>query len=407
MPRAVLFVLDSLGIGALPDAADFGDAGADTLGHIAAHCARGLADVDRSGPLQIPNLERLGLGLAAALVSGTAPAGLSASPALLAGYAAARERSTGKDTTSGHWEMCAVPVLAQWGYFRAEPNSMPAELLDALAARFALPGWLGNCHASGTQIIADLGSEHIASGKPIVYTSADSVVQFACHEQSFGLERLYALCAHARTLCDRWRIGRVIARPFTGDPRTGFRRTPHRRDYSMSPPAPTLLDLLLAAGVEVIAVGKIADIFANQGISRKVLAHGLDGLFEASLDALRDAAGNALVFTNFVDFDAEYGHRRDLAGYARALERFDHRLPELLAALRADDLLLVTADHGNDPTWYGSDHTREHIPILARGPGIGIGNHGLRASFADIGQTLARHFGIAPLAVGRALQEPA
>lgn len=407
MPRAVLWVLDSLGIGALPDAADFGDAGADTLGHIAAQCARGLADIGRSGPLRIPHLERLGLGLAAGLASGALPAGLSPRPALIAAFGAARERSTGKDTTSGHWEMCGLPVLTQWGYFRAEPDSMPTELLDPLAARFALPGWLGNCHASGTQIIADLGAEHVAGGKPIVYTSADSVVQFACHEQSFGLERLYALCAAARESCDRWRIGRVIARPFSGDPLAGFRRTPNRHDYSMPPPAPTLLDHLSAAGIEVIGVGKIPDIFADHGITRKVAAHGIDGLFDASLAALRDVAENALVFTNFVDFDAEYGHRRDLAGYARALEQFDRRLPELLDALRADDLLILTADHGNDPSWRGSDHTREHVPILARGPGIGIGSRGLRDSFADIGQTIARHFRIAPLDAGAALQEPA
>ncbi|GIX35115.1 MAG: phosphopentomutase [Lysobacteraceae bacterium] len=405
MPRAVLWILDSLGIGALPDAGDFGDAGADTLGHIAAQCARGLADAGRSGPLRIPWLERMGIARAAWLATGSVPAGLSPNPDLIAAYAAGRERSTGKDTTSGHWEMMGLPVLVEWGYFRNEPESIPHELLATLADRSGVPGWLGNRHASGTQIIAELGSEHVASGKPIIYTSADSVLQIACHEQAFGLQRLYALCEHARELCDRWRIGRVIARPFTGDATNGYRRTHHRRDFSMPPPGPTLLDRLHEAGITVTGIGKIADIFAHRGISEAIAAHGIDGLYDASLAALRRARGDGLIFANFVDFDAEYGHRRDVAGYARALEHFDRRLPELFDLLRADDLLILAADHGNDPTWPGSDHTREHIPILVRGPAMGTGSRGIRDSFADIGQTLAKHFGLPPLDHGKALQD--
>lgn len=405
MPRAVLLILDSLGVGATPDAARFDDVGADTLGHIAERCARGEADVDRSGPLRTPNLERLGLGLAARLASGALPAGFDPEVRAIGAWGAARELSTGKDTTSGHWEMTGVPMLEEWGYFRDRENSAPAELLDALAARADLPGWLGNRHASGTTIIAELGEEHVRTGKPIVYTSADSVLQIAAHETAFGLERLYRLCALAREMVDAYRIGRVIARPFLGQDAGGFRRSHNRRDYSMPPTTPTLLDRLCEAGGEVHGVGKIPDIFAHSGISRAVKAHGLDGLFDATLETLAGCADRGLVFTNFVDFDSEYGHRRDVAGYARALEQFDRRIPELLAALAPDDLLILSADHGNDPTWPGSDHTREHVPILAIGAGLPAGGIGLRDSFADIGQSLAEHLGLPPMRYGQAFLE--
>ncbi|MFZ5669550.1 MAG: phosphopentomutase [Pseudomonadota bacterium] len=405
MPRAVLLVLDSLGVGALPDADLFGDAGADTLGHIAAWCAQGRADVGRRGPLAIPNLERLGLGRAARLASGETPAGLDPEARAVGAWGAGRELSTGKDTTSGHWEMAGAPVLEDWGYFRDREDSAPAALLDALAARTGAPGWLGNRHASGTAIIAELGEEHVRSGKPIVYTSADSVLQIAAHEEAFGLERLYKVCEVARELVDDHRIGRVIARPFVGNDAASFRRSPNRHDYSMPPPSPTLLDRLCEAGGAVHGVGKIPDIFAHQGISREVRAHGLDGLFDATLASLATCADGGLVFTNFVDFDSEYGHRRDVAGYAAALEHFDRRLPEMLAALGPDDLLVLTADHGNDPTWPGSDHTREHVPILAFGAGAPPGGIGVRDSFADIGQSLAEHFGLAPLPHGLSFLE--
>ena len=406
MPRAVLLILDSLGVGALPDAARVGDADADTLGHIALRCAQGGADVDRRGPLQVPNLQRLGLGLAARLASGELPAGFAPDIGAIGAWGVGRELSTGKDTTSGHWEMMGVPMLDEWGYFRDRENSVPAPLLEALAARAGVPGWLGNRHASGTTILAELGEEHIRSGKPIVYTSADSVLQIAAHETSFGLERLFGLCEIARVLVDDYRIGRVIARPFVGDDAGSFRRSHNRHDYSMPPPAPTFLDRLCQVGGAVHGIGKIPDIFAHTGISHEVRAHGIDGLFDATLNTLTRCADNGMVFTNFVDFDSEYGHRRDVAGYAAALEYFDRRLPELLAALAPDDLLILSADHGNDPTWPGSDHTREHVPILAIGGGATPGGIGIRDSFADIGQSLAAHFGIAPLPYGRSFLEP-
>lgn len=405
MPRAVLLILDSLGVGALPDAALFGDVGANTLGHIAARCARGGADVDRHGLLRTPNLERLGLGLAARLASGDLPAGFAPDVRVIGAWGAGRELSTGKDTTSGHWEMMGVPMLEEWGYFSEPENSMPADLLGALAARAGVPGWLGNRHASGTTIIAELGEEHVISGKPIVYTSADSVLQIAAHETAFGLERLYRLCEIARELVDDYRIGRVIARPFVGEDAPGFRRSHNRRDYSAPPPSPTLLDRLCEAGGVVHGVGKIPDIFAHNGISHAVKAHGLDGLFDATLETLARCADRGLVFTNFVDFDSEYGHRRDVAGYAAALEHFDQRIPELLAALGPGDLLILSADHGNDPTWPGSDHTREHVPILAFGAGVPPSGIGVRDSFADVGQSLAEHFGLSPLRHGRSFLE--
>ncbi len=390
MPRAALLVLDSLGIGALPDADRFGDAGANTLGHIAA----------QRGALHLPNLQSLGLGLAARLASGVLPTGFAPDIATIGAWGAARELSTGKDTTSGHWEMMGLPMLEDWGYFHAHENSMPAELLDAIAARADLPGWLGNCHASGTTIIAELGEEHVRSGKPIVYTSADSVLQIAAHETAFGLERLYRLCEIAREYVDEYRIGRVIARPFVGDSAATFKRSHNRHDYSTPPPAPTLLDRLCASGGAVHGIGKIPDIFAHHGISHEVKAHGIDGLFDATLDTLSRCGDHGLVFTNFVDFDSEYGHRRDVAGYAAALEYFDTRVPELLSQLKPDDLLILSADHGNDPTWRGSDHTREYIPILACGAGLRAGSIGIRNTFADIGQSLAAHLGVAPLAYG-------
>ncbi|HXH02493.1 MAG TPA: phosphopentomutase, partial [Candidatus Competibacteraceae bacterium] len=328
------------------------------------------------------------------------PAGFPATAAPAALYGCAREQSYGKDTPSGHWEMAGLPVRFDWGYFPRTVPAFPAALTAALIERAGLPGVLGDCHASGTEIIERLGAEHIRTGKPIVYTSADSVLQIAAHEQHFGLERLYRVCEIARELVDHYNVGRVIARPFVGAPGS-FRRTGHRRDYTTPPPAPTLLDRLTAAGGEVRAVGKIADIFAHRGISRLYKADGNQALFDATLEALHDAGDRCLVFANFVDFDMLYGHRRDVTGYAAALEEFDRRLPELAARLAPGDLVVITADHGNDPTWEGSDHTREHIPVLAFGPNIPTGSIGVRESFADIGQSVAAHLGLAALAEGR------
>ncbi len=402
MTRAVILVLDSLGVGASADAAHFGDAGADTFGHIAEYCARGAADVgdSRRGPLHIPNLYALGLAQAAAASRGGWPAGLpQVIPQGAWGYAV--EASAGKDTPSGHWEMAGLPVTVDWGYFPDTVPCFPAALTTELTGRADLPGILGNCHASGTAIIEQLGEQHISTGKPICYTSADSVFQIAAHETHFGLKRLYAVCEVARKLVDRWNIGRVIARPFVGGAPAGFQRTGNRRDFTTPPPAPTLLDALKEAGGEVVAVGKIADIFAGAGVSRSIKANGNAALFDATLVALDAARENTLVLVNFVDFDMLYGHRRDVAGYAGALEYLDRRLPELHARLQPGDLVIATADHGCDPTAPGHDHTREHVPVLAFGPGVKPVALGRRETFADMGQTLAEHLGLAPLDAGQ------
>ncbi|MCH4563969.1 phosphopentomutase [Halomonas sp. EGI 63088] len=407
MTRAIVLVLDSFGIGATPDAADFGDTGADTLGHIAAACARGECDDrGRSGPLRLPNLARLGLLHAHRESTGGWAEGVAVPADVEGAYGYAREVSSGKDTPSGHWEIAGVPVRFAWGYFLEKEASFPAELIEGLVREAGLPGVLGDCHASGTEIIARLGEEHVASGKPIVYTSADSVFQVAAHEEGFGLERLYRVCEIARELLEPYNIGRVIARPFTGESAATFARTANRRDYSVDPPAPTVLQKLHEAGGEVVAIGKIADIYAHCGISRTVKASGHDALFDATLEALTQAGPRSLIMTNFVDFDMVHGHRRDVAGYAAALEHFDGRLPELLARLGDEDLLILTADHGCDPTWSGTDHTREHVPVLALGAGLAAGSLGGRETFADIGQSLAALFDLPPMADGESFLAP-
>lgn len=395
MGRAILLVLDSFGIGGASDAARFGDEGADTFGHIARARAASAA-----GPLVLPNLARLGLFHASRDSTGEFPAGAVTDAEIAGAYGFAEELSSGKDTPSGHWEMAGVPVLFDWGYFTKPSDTFPQDLLDALVERADLPGHLGNCHASGTEIIARLGDEHVKTGKPIFYTSADSVFQIAAHEEAFGLQRLYDLCDIARELVDEYKIGRVIARPFIGDSPETYVRTGNRRDLTTPPHADTVLDKLKAAGGEVIGIGKIPDIFANRGITKKVKATGNAALFDATLTALASAPDRSIVFTNFVDFDMLYGHRRDVDGYAAALEYLDARLPELLAAMREDDVLILTADHGCDPTWRGTDHTREHIPVLAYGAGIQPGPLGKRETFADIGQSLAEFFGLAPMDYG-------
>lgn len=408
--RTIILLLDSLGIGGAEDGAGFSgvtpegkvfdDQGANTLGHIAAACMRGEADRGRQGPLHLPNMHRLGLGHACKESCNIFPEGMDPASLPAAAYGFAREQSTGKDTLSGHWELTGVPVLHEWGYFPSLTDSFPRELLAALVEKARLPGYLGNCHASGTAIIKELGDAHVVSGKPIFYTSADSVFQVACHEQHFGLQRLYALCSLARELLDPYHIGRVIARPFTGTDSSNYMRTANRRDYAVAPPKPTLLDRMKDAGGTVVAIGKIKDIFAGQGITKAVAASGLAGLFDATLSEVQQTDTEAIIFTNFVDFDAVFGHRRDIAGYAQALEYFDARLPELLALLQQDDLLLLTADHGCDPTWPGTDHTREHIPVLLYGSIIHPGPLGGCDSFADIGQSIAAYHGLPPLDSG-------
>ncbi len=401
MKRAFILLLDSFGIGASLDAEKFGDQGANTLGHIAEKCAAGLADQEgiRKGPLHLPNLTRLGLNVATIASSGVPVAGLDQQAKITGAYGYAVEQSLGKDTPSGHWEIAGVPVLFEWGYFPPQYPSFPEELLNQFIQQSQIPGILGNKHASGTEIIKEFGEESIKTGKPIVYTSADSVFQIAAHESYFGLDRLYQLCEIARKLVDPYNIGRVIARPFSGEI-GNFKRTGNRRDYATPPPAHTLLDKLIENNGEVIAIGKVADIYAHRGISKTIKADGNTALFNAMLEATKIAKNKSLTFTNFVDFDMLYGHRRDIVGYAAALEELDSRLPEFEKLLQPDDIAIITADHGCDPTFPGSDHTREHIPVLIFGSNVKPEFIGRRETFADIGQTIAEHLQIPALDEG-------
>ena len=388
--RALILVMDSVGIGGAPDAARYGDDGADTVGHIAEACVAGRADgASREGPLRLPNLVALGLGQACGLASGRVPPGLDGQ-ACHQGFGCATEISKGKDTPSGHWEIAGVPVSFEWGYFPRTTPCFPENLTNAFCEQAGLPGILGNCHASGTDIIAEFGERHMRSGMPICYTSADSVFQIAAHEQTFGLKRLYGICALARRLIDPLNIGRVIARPFVGTNASDFKRTAHRRDFSVPPPGHTLLDHAANAGRDIVTIGKIDDIFAHRATGRNLRGDGNMALFDATLNGLANLADGGFLFANFIDFDTLYGHRRDVAGYAAALEAFDNRLPELLSRLRSDDLLIITADHGCDPTWNGTDHTREQVPILAWTT-QSSSPIGRRDGFADIGATVAKH----------------
>lgn len=391
--RAFLVVMDSVGVGHAPDAGEFfngdlPDTGAHTLGHIIEACAAGRADEGRSGPLSTPVLDSLGLrGTLEPDATGKAQgAGL---------WGVAQEVSAGKDTPSGHWELAGLPVPFDWAYFPEKTNSFPMDILHEVQRLCGADGTLGNQHASGTEVIARLGEQHEQSGWPICYTSADSVFQIAAHEETFGLDRLLRLCEGLAPMLHERRIGRVIARPFTGKP-GAYQRTGNRRDYALEPPQKTVLDWATEAGHPVITIGKISDIFAgrNTGEVRK----GTDAaLMDHLLDAAKTAPEGAFVFANFVEFDSLYGHRRDVAGYARHLEWFDAALASVLGALRPDDLLILTADHGNDPTWPGTDHTRERVPVLAKGPYSG--HLGVRA-FADVGASVAAHLGLSERGAG-------
>lgn len=401
MTRAFLVVLDSVGCGGAPDAARYDDEGADTLGHIVAACARGEGDRAglRAGALRVPTLAALGLGLACETATGHVPSALACA-APRAAFGSAIEISQGKDTQSGHWEIAGSPADFAFGYFPHTVPAMPAALLNALIEGARLPGLLGMNHASGVAILDEWGEESRLSGKPIIYTSVDSVLQIAAHEQTFGLQRLYDLCALARRLCDPLKIGRVIARPFVGDAASGFRRTPRRKDYAIPPPDGDVLSRAVEAGRAVLSIGKIGDIFAHRatGEERKG-ASNADHM--AMLDeAIGSLPDGGLCFVNLVDFDQEFGHRRDVAGYAGCLERFDADLARALPLLRAGDALALTADHGNDPTFKGTDHTREQVPILLYGPGLAPRPLGRRRSFADIGASVAAHLGLEPTAKG-------
>ena len=372
--RFVLVVLDSLGVGEMPDAAQWGDAGSDTLGHIL-----------ESRKVHLPNLQSYGLGNLRPL-SGLAPV---ENPR--GSYGRCALLSNGKDTTTGHWEMAGI-VLER--AFPTYPEGFPPKIIDRFVRETGVPGVLGNVPASGTEIIKELGAEHLQTGKPIVYTSADSVFQIAAHEAVIPVEKLYELCETARNILrGEDEVGRVIARPFEGEPGS-FRRTENRHDYAVPPPRENLLPALSEAGLDVVCIGKIASIYDSLGVTQDLSAKNNDQSIDQTIRALADET-RGLVFSNLVDFDMLYGHRRDTEGYARALEHFDARLPEIERAMRDGDVLIITADHGNDPTLPGSDHTREYAPLLVYGksarPGVNLGTRG---SLSDIGQTIAENFGL-------------
>ena len=400
MARAFLIVMDSVGCGGAPDADRFfndgvPDTGSNTLGHIAQACAEGRAEEGRSGPLRMPMLDGLGLGAAVALASGLAPPGMGAQPSGL--WGAATEVSMGKDTPSGHWELAGVPVPWDWHYFPKTDPAFPPDLMAEVARLAGTEGTLGNCHASGMPILEALGAEHIRSGWPICYTSADSVFQIAAHEESFGLDRLLALCEALAPRLHVMKVGRVIARPFLGEP-GAFRRTENRHDYAIAPPAPTLCDWVQDAGGHVYGIGKIGDIFSRKGIDEVRKGSGDKALFEHLMALVDEAPAGSLTFANFVEFDSLYGHRRDVSGYARALEWFDAGVARFLDRLRPGDLALFTADHGNDPTWIGTDHTREKVPVIGAGVGIrAIGD----IAFVDVAASVAAHLGIPAKGRGR------
>jgi len=394
MPRAIILVIDGFGLGHAPDAEAFGDVNANTFANLAEKFKQ-----NKKRQLKLPNLSKLGLVKACEQASNRILEVEPEAPSQGAyGYAA--EISTGKDTPSGHWEMAGVPVLFDWTYFLDKKNSFSAELIAQINQVTGYTDMLGNCHASGTNIIAELGEEHIRSGMPICYTSGDSVFQVAAHETHFGLDNLYKYCEQVREILDPMNIGRVIARPFIGESSAEFERTGNRRDYSVLPPATTVLEKLTNAGGTVISVGKIADIFAHQGISMKTKATGIPALLDSTLAHIGTAPDNSLIFTNLVNFDQDFGHRRDPVGFGEALEYFDVRLAEFLNQMNDDDLLLLTADHGCDPTWPGNDHTREFVPVIAYHNNVDSVNLGKRNTFADLGQTLASFFALEAMDYG-------
>ena len=395
MSRAFLIVMDSVGCGGAPDAEAFGDAGSNTLGHIAQACAEGRAEQGRSGPRRMPNLGALGLKQAIRVASGLDAPGLYDGTS--GRWGAATEISRGKDTPSGHWELAGVPVPWDWHYFPDTVPAFPDDLVKIVCQLAGTEGILGNCHASGVPIIAEHCEAHLRTGWPICYTSADSVFQIAAHEEAFGLDRLLKLCADLAPHLHAMKVGRVIARPFTGTC-GDFKRTSNRKDFAIAPPAPTLLDWAAGAGRATHAIGKIGDIFSMRGIGKLWKGKSDLDLFD-DLDRLGEAAEDgSLTFANFVEFDTLYGHPRDVSGYARALEWFDGRAGAFLARLKPGDLVIFTADHGNDPTWTGTDHTRERVPLLCAG--VGAGSIGLRA-FTDVAASVAAHLGLPAQGSGR------
>jgi phosphopentomutase len=372
--RITLIVLDGAGIGAMPDAPEWGDAGSDTFGHIC-----------ESREVRLPNLQSLGLGNIRSLQ------GVGKIDKPRAAFGKCALASNGKDTTTGHWEMAGI-ILER--AFPLYPNGFPKSVIDEFITRTRVPGILGNIPASGTEIIKDLGDEHVRTGKPIVYTSGDSVFQIAVHEEVIPLERLYEICEIARDILrDEHEVGRVIARPFLGAP-GAFYRTENRHDYAVPPPRENLLPLLQEHGFDVVCIGKIASIYDSAGVTQDLTAKNNEQSIDQTIRALGDQT-RGLIFSNLVDFDMLYGHRRDTEGYARALEHFDSRWPEIEAAMNEADLVIITADHGNDPTYPGTDHTREYAPLIAFGKGARSGvDLGTRSSLSDIGKTVAENFGL-------------
>ena len=388
--RAFLIVMDSVGIGGAPDAdqffnGDLPDTGTNTVAHIA-----------QAQPLHMPNLARLGLGAAVRLASGQDAPGLMVTPQGL--WGAATEISRGKDTPSGHWEIAGVPVPWDWHYFPNLTPAFPPEVTARICALAGTEGILANCHAPGTQVIEDFGADHIRTGWPICYTSVDSVLQIAAHEDHFGLDRLIGLCEALAPSLHAMRVGRVIARPFLGEAPGTFRRTGNRRDFAIAPPGRTILDIAQGAGRVTHAVGKIGDIFSHRGITRLHKGKSDADLADHLIRLGRDAEPGSLTFANFVEFDTNFGHRRDIPGYAAQLEWFDGVAGRFLAALRSGDLAIFTADHGNDPSWAGTDHTRERVAVL--GHGLGAQNIGL-VGFSDIGASTLAHLGLPPPDHGR------
>nr|WP_281432939.1 phosphopentomutase [Aestuariivirga litoralis] len=383
-----MFIMDGFGVGHAPDAKAFGDEGSDTFGHVYAQARP-----------SIPTLASLGLGAAAETTGGT---NVFPNAKIIARHGAATEVSKGKDTITGHWEIAGVPLAKDWGYFPTTIPAFPQDFMDALIAQAKLPGLLCLGHASGTQVIEDFGEEHLRTGKPIVYTSADSVIQIAAHEAHFGLQRLYDVCAIARELSYALNIGRVIARPFLGETAKTFERTGHRKDYSVLPPQPTLLNVLSTAGRDVCTIGKIGDIYAHSGTGREIKVSGMEALTSTTMAEMPKLADGGFLMVNFVNFDTDFGHRRDVPGYAKLLESFDAWLAGALKLVGPDDHLFITADHGNDPSFKGTDHTRERVPVLWFNPKQQPGSIGLRNTFADIGQSIAQVLGVGPLSSGTA-----
>ena len=385
--------MDSVGIGGAPDAEKYfndgiPDTGANTVLHIATACAKGEANIGRYGLLKVPNLVRLGLGKAVSLASQRSAPGLQGF--VKGQWGVATETSKGKDTPSGHWELAGFPVYQDWKIFPNKTNSFPRDLIECVCKIAGVKDILGNCHNSGIEIIRQFGEEHCATGFPICYTSEDSVFQIAAHEKHFGLTRLVSLCKKIAPEIHRRNIGRVIARPFLGNNKNNFVRTQNRRDFALAPPGKVLTNWVQDAGHQVISIGKVADIFSMQGINKSY--KGSDAqLMKVLANQVNTADEGSFIFANFVEFDSLFGHRRDVAGYAKALEWFDDEIGRILPNLRENDLMIFTADHGNDPTWIGTNHTRERVPVLCSSNSeVSLGHIG----FKDVAKLVLKHFNI-------------